>query len=75
MLLVLPPVGGDDLQHTKRGIMEVVDLVVVNKADGATEGAAGRTAAEVAGCLHMLPRRWVSGGGGQEGDVYSRVGV
>ncbi|MEK9970788.1 MAG: methylmalonyl Co-A mutase-associated GTPase MeaB, partial [Ferrovibrio sp.] len=33
-LLLLAPAGGDDLQGIKRGIMELADLVVVNKADG-----------------------------------------
>ena len=32
--LVVPPAAGDDLQGVKRGIMEVADLVIVNKADG-----------------------------------------
>lgn len=33
-LLLLAPGGGDDLQGIKRGIMELADLVIVNKADG-----------------------------------------
>ena len=33
-LLVASPAGGDELQGIKRGIMELADLVVVNKADG-----------------------------------------
>ncbi|HEX6958442.1 MAG TPA: methylmalonyl Co-A mutase-associated GTPase MeaB [Ferrovibrio sp.] len=33
-LLLLAPGGGDDLQGIKRGIMELADLVVINKADG-----------------------------------------
>jgi LAO/AO transport system kinase len=33
-LLLIAPGGGDDLQGIKRGIMELADLVVVNKADG-----------------------------------------
>ena len=33
-LLLLSPGGGDDLQGIKRGIMELADLVLVNKADG-----------------------------------------
>ena len=36
------PGGGDDLQGIKRGIMELADLVVVNKADGDLAAAAGR---------------------------------
>ena len=30
----VPPAGGDDLQGQKKGIMEVADMVVINKADG-----------------------------------------
>ncbi|MBT7582016.1 MAG: methylmalonyl Co-A mutase-associated GTPase MeaB, partial [Kordiimonadaceae bacterium] len=33
-LLLLSPGGGDELQGIKRGIMEIADLVIVNKADG-----------------------------------------
>lgn len=33
-LLLMQPGGGDDLQGIKRGILEVADLVAVNKADG-----------------------------------------
>ncbi len=39
-LLLVAPGGGDELQGIKRGIMELADLVVVNKADG--DLAAGR---------------------------------
>ena len=34
LMLVIAPGSGDDIQAMKKGIMEVVDLVVVNKADG-----------------------------------------
>src|SRR5438105_3344743 len=33
-LLILPPAAGDELQGIKRGIIELADLVLVNKADG-----------------------------------------
>ena len=33
-LLLMQPGGGDDLQGIKRGIMEIADLICVNKADG-----------------------------------------
>lgn len=36
-ILLLQPGGGDDLQGIKRGIMEMADLLIVNKADGALE--------------------------------------
>jgi LAO/AO transport system kinase len=34
-ILLLPPGAGDDLQASKKGVMEFADLVIVNKADGA----------------------------------------
>jgi LAO/AO transport system kinase len=34
VMLLLPPAGGDELQGSKKGIMEIADMVVVNKADG-----------------------------------------
>lgn len=33
-MLLMQPGGGDDLQGIKRGIMEIADLICVNKADG-----------------------------------------
>ena len=60
MVLVLPPVGGDELQMIKRGITEYADIVAVNKADGSTKSAAMKTAASVSGTLHLCrPRRSV----------------
>jgi LAO/AO transport system kinase len=55
--LLLAPGGGDELQGVKRGIMEIADLVVVNKADGDLLPAAQRTRADYAGALHLLRRR------------------
>jgi LAO/AO transport system kinase len=56
-LLLLAPGGGDELQGVKRGIMEVADLIVVNKADGALKAAAVRTRADYAGALRLLRPR------------------
>ena len=53
-LLLLLPSGGDELQGIKRGIVELADLVVVNKADGALVEAARRAAAEYQSALRML---------------------
>lgn len=53
-LLLLSPGGGDELQGIKRGIMELADLVVVNKADGDLKPAAKRAAAEYAAALHLM---------------------
>lgn len=56
-LLLLAPAGGDELQGVKRGIMEMADLIVVNKADGDLKQAALRTCADYSGALHLLRRR------------------
>ena len=56
-LLLIAPGGGDELQGIKRGIMEIADLIVVNKADGALKPEAGRTAAEYQSALQMLRPR------------------
>ncbi len=56
-LLLLAPAGGDELQGVKRGIMEVADLIVVNKADGELKAAAQRTRADYAGALRLLRPR------------------
>jgi LAO/AO transport system kinase len=54
VLLVLPG-SGDELQGVKRGIMELSDLVVVTKADGASQFAAEATRLEHERGLHFLP--------------------
>jgi len=59
-LLLVAPGGGDELQGIKRGIMELADLVVVNKADGDLAAAAGRTAADYANALHLVRPRWTA---------------
>ncbi|MBL4928935.1 methylmalonyl Co-A mutase-associated GTPase MeaB [Fuscibacter oryzae] len=56
-LLLLAPAGGDELQGVKRGIMEMADLILVNKADGDLKPAALRTMADYAGALHLLRKR------------------
>ncbi|QDL92473.1 methylmalonyl Co-A mutase-associated GTPase MeaB [Paroceanicella profunda] len=56
-LLLLAPAGGDELQGVKRGIMEIADLILVNKADGDLAATATRTCADYAGALRLLRRR------------------
>jgi len=56
-LLLLLPGGGDELQGIKRGIVELADLVIVNKADGDTKAPAQRTAADYRNALHLLHPR------------------
>ena len=53
-VLLLAPGSGDELQGIKRGIIELADLVVVNKADGELTQAAERTAAEYRAALHLI---------------------
>lgn len=54
LLLVLVPGAGDELQALKRGITEVADVVVVNKADGANKAAAARLARRYEGGLQWF---------------------
>jgi LAO/AO transport system kinase len=53
-LLLLAPAAGDELQGVKRGIVELADLIVVNKADGDLEAAARRTASDYANAVHIV---------------------
>ncbi len=55
--LLLAPGGGDDLQGVKRGVMEIADLVIVNKADGDLLPAANRTRSDYEGALKLLRSR------------------
>jgi len=56
-LLLLAPAGGDELQGVKRGIMEMADVILINKADGDLKSAAMRTCADYAGALRLLRKR------------------
>jgi GTPase len=56
-LLLIAPAGGDELQGVKRGIMEMADLILVNKADGALKDTARRTCADYTGALRLLRKR------------------
>lgn len=49
--------AGDEIQGLKRGLLEVADAVLVNKADGAGEDAALAFSAELAGALALLRPR------------------
>lgn len=56
-VLLLAPAGGDELQGVKRGIMEIADIILVNKADGDLKSQATRTCADYAGALQLLRKR------------------
>ncbi len=53
-VLILPPAAGDELQGIKRGVIELADLVLVNKADGELAAAAHRTVADYASALRLI---------------------
>jgi len=56
-VLLLQPAGGDELQGIKRGIMELADLVLVNKADGNLEALAKRSVQDYRNALALLHPR------------------
>jgi LAO/AO transport system kinase len=54
VLLLLLPGAGDDLQGIKRGILELVDAVAINKADGSQLERAQVAKAEYTSALHLF---------------------
>ncbi len=56
-LLLLLPGGGDELQGIKRGIVEMADLVLINKADGDRVKLAKRTRIDYRNALHFFPAK------------------
>ena len=54
-LLVMLAGAGDELQGIKRGIMEMADAIVINKADGNNIRRARRAQAEFTNALHLFP--------------------
>lgn len=56
-ILLLAPAGGDELQGVKRGIMEMADMILVNKADGPLRETAMRTVSDYKGALNLLRKR------------------
>lgn len=56
-LLLLQPGGGDELQGMKRGITELADLLLVNKADGDQKKLANHTVSDYRSAIHFLPRK------------------
>jgi LAO/AO transport system kinase len=53
-VLILPPAAGDELQGLKRGVIELADLVLINKADGELLDPANRAAADYANALRLV---------------------
>jgi LAO/AO transport system kinase len=52
-LLLMLPGGGDELQGIKKGILELADAIVVNKADGASEALANTTQQHYKGAMSL----------------------
>ncbi|KAG1710485.1 Methylmalonic aciduria type A, mitochondrial [Nymphon striatum] len=52
--LLIPPAGGDELQGIKRGIVELSDLIIVNKADGDLIPAARKIQTEYSSALRLM---------------------
>ncbi len=55
LCLLLVPAGGDELQGIKRGVVELADVIAVNKADGDLLVRAKRAAGDYRQALRMLP--------------------
>lgn len=53
-LLLLLPNAGDELQGIKRGIMEMADIILINKSDKENSQAARTAAAQVRHALHLF---------------------
>ena len=59
-VLLQLPAGGDELQGIKRGIMELADLILINKADDQLKVLAERSAADYRNALRLLRPRSVN---------------
>ncbi len=53
-LVLLLAGGGDELQGIKKGVIEIADMIVVNKADGDNVARAQRSAADYRAALNIL---------------------
>ncbi|QDH77510.1 methylmalonyl Co-A mutase-associated GTPase MeaB [Echinicola soli] len=60
-LLIVQPEAGDELQGVKRGIMEMVDAIVVNKAEKDNLHKAKQTKQQLENACHLLTNRSVIG--------------
>ena len=58
VMYVTTPAGGDSLQGIKKGIMEIADIIVVNKADGAFKEKAKYTKFELEQAINLNFRRY-----------------
>ncbi|MDR0560926.1 MAG: methylmalonyl Co-A mutase-associated GTPase MeaB [Prevotellaceae bacterium] len=54
-LLLMIPGAGDELQGIKRGIMEMANMIVINKADGNNHDRAMQAKAQYQSAMHLFP--------------------
>ena len=59
-LVLLLPSGGDELQGIKKGIIEMADLIIVNKADGELKKSAEITQREYKNAIHIIDKSRIS---------------
>ncbi len=62
-LLLLLPGGGDELQGIKRGVVEMADMIAINKADGDNLAKAKQSRSAYRNGLHLFPPKnsgWVA---------------
>jgi LAO/AO transport system kinase len=55
-LLIMLAGAGDELQGMKRGVMEMADMVLINKTDGTNKIAAEKACSAAQNALHYFPR-------------------
>ena len=55
-LVLLLPSGGDELQGIKKGIIEIADLIIINKADGSLKSTAEITMSEYRNAQTMISK-------------------
>src|SRR4029077_6874617 len=60
-LVLMIPGAGDELQGLKKGVVELGDMIAVNKADGDNVKRANLAAAEYRAALHILTPRLAEG--------------
>src|SRR3981081_1287354 len=53
-LVLMLPGAGDELQGLKKGVVELADMIAINKADGDNMPRAQAAAAEYRAALHIL---------------------
>ena len=64
-LVLMLPGAGDELQGIKKGVLELADMIAINKSEGDSRNRAVRAAGEYRAALHIMQpasiigrRRW-----------------